>query len=552
MGRGRSKRWDRAWRSFLHDADLITKTAVICCFLIIMVILGFIASHLLSWEPIVDDDPQITTIIDVPKRGVTPTIAVKTFIPPQPTETTEDINKRNKAIITKKRRDQVRQAFIHAYNGYTEHAFGFDELRPVTNETNSSWGAFGITIFDALDTMVLMNIEDLYTKSREWVLNVDFDTDKDASFFEFTIRYVGGLLGVYELTKDYAYIEKAAEMADRLIFAFNSSSGIPYGIVNLKTHKARNPSWSKSSSILSEYGSVQLEYRYLSKHIGNNIYEQKAQKVIEILDSLEKLDGLYPVYLDPDSLEFTNELVSYGGLGDSYYEYLLKSYLLSGKQDKRAYRMYLECINGLIKRLIAKSHPSGMTFIAEYNINRGILPEMDHLACYVPGMLALGAEGEHREQHLNLAIQLMDTCYKLYEDQVTGIGPERAVFNIDSNNDKLKDYKIASRRYLLRPETLESLFVLWRTTHNETYREWAWNIFESLDKFCKTPSSFSGLEDVTSTNPKWNNSMQSFFFAETLKYLFLIFSEDHVIPLDKYVFTTEAHPLGIFGASERH
>jgi mannosyl-oligosaccharide alpha-1,2-mannosidase len=339
-------------------------------------------------------------------------------------------------------------------------------------------------------------------------------------------------------------LEKAKEMADRLVPAFNTTTGIPYGIVNLKTQKARNPSWSQGSSILSEFGSVQLEYKYLSKHLGDPSYAKLADKVMEYLYSMDKTEGMYPVYLNPETGKFTSNLVSYGGLGDSFYEYLLKQYILSGKEDLRAKEMYEESIEGLVNRLLGKSIPNKWQFIGEYQLGQGMIPEMDHLVCYVPGMLALGAEGPFEKSHLKLATALLDTCYKLYESQVTGIGPERVRFNVDGETKE--DYKILKASYLLRPETIESIFVLWRKTHNETYREWGWKIFEAIEKYCKTPTSYSGLEDVTKKKPTWNNSMQSFFFAETLKYLFLLFSDDNVLPLDSFVFTTEAHPLGIF------
>ena len=240
--------------------------------------------------------------------------------------------------------------------------------------------------------------------------------------------------------------------------------------------------------------------------------------------------------------------MTYGGLGDSFYEYLLKQYILTGKTDSLVKDMYFEAVEGLINRLLLKSQPSGLYFIAEY---RATLKKnnnfMDHLVCFVPGMLALGApEGEHREKHMKLAEELVNTCYEMYKRQATGIGPERVSFNTEE--DSKEDFKPSSTRYLLRPETVESLFVLYRATGNTTYQDWAWEIFRSIEQYCKTPSSFSGLVDVTKKDGPWNNSMQSFFFAETLKYLYLIFSDDSLLPLDEYVLTTEAHPLGVFSS----
>ena len=84
----------------------------------------------------------------------------------------------------------------------------------------------------------------------------------------------------------------------------------------------------------------------------------------------------------------------------------------------------------------------------------------------------------------------------------------------------------------MRPETIESLFVLYRVTKKEIYRDWGWEIFKSIERYCKTPTAYTGLKDVNNVEESsWNNSMQSFFFAETLKYLYLLFSDDSLIDL---------------------
>ena len=75
-----------------------------------------------------------------------------------------------------------------------------------------------------------------------------------------------------------------------------------------------------------------------------------------------------------------------------------------------------------------------------------------------------------------------------------------------------------------------------------------WLLFEAIEAQCRTPTAYSGLKDVGRPSAGLTDSMQSFFFAETLKYLWLLFSDADVLPLDRYVFTTEGHPLRKFGA----
>lgn len=112
--------------------------------------------------------------------------------------------------------------------------------------------------------------------------------------------------------------------------------------------------------------------------------------------------------------------------------YLLKQYILSGGREEQLYEMYLEAVEGLVNKLLGQTTRSKLYFIGEYRLNSGtLIKEMDHLACYVPGMLALGAEGPHRQSHLKLATRLVETCYFLYRQQPTGLGPERTEFFTD-------------------------------------------------------------------------------------------------------------------------
>uniref|UniRef100_A0A1D1YG89 alpha-1,2-Mannosidase n=1 Tax=Anthurium amnicola TaxID=1678845 RepID=A0A1D1YG89_9ARAE len=100
-----------------------------------------------------------------------------------------------------------------------------------------------------------------------------------------------------------------------------------------------------------------------------------------------------------------------------------------------------------------------------------------------------------------------------------------------------------------RSETVESLFVLYRVTGDKKYQERSWKIRESIEKWCKTPTAYSGLQDIMSKNPQQNNNMESFFLAETIKYLYLLFSTADVISLDTYVFNTEARPFLLLNKS---
>ena len=103
---------------------------------------------------------------------------------------------------------------------------------------------------------------------------------------------------------------------------------------------------------------------------------------------------------------------------------------------------------------------------------------------------------------------------------------------------------VTHAKYSLRPETVESLFFMWRLTRDETWRERGWKIFVALQQQCRTASGYAALKDVRRRRSH-EDSMPSFWMAETLKYLYLLFSEDDVLPLDQWVFNTEAHPFRV-------
>lgn len=137
---------------------------------------------------------------------------------------------------------------------------------------------------------------------------------------------------------------------------------------------------------------------------------------------------------------------------------------------------------------------------------------------------------------------MTSTCHQSYNRSATKLGPES--FRFDNKREAEADWYDA--HYILRPEVVESYFILWRTTHDPKYRQWGWEAVQALETYCRIPSGgYSGLKNVYDPNSTHDDVQQSFFMAETLKYLYLLFSDDRLIALDQWVFNTEAHPLPI-------
>ncbi|KAJ3577696.1 hypothetical protein NPX13_g2872 [Xylaria arbuscula] len=468
------------------------------------------------------------------------------------------------------RREDVKKAFITSWDAYLANAWGNDRYHPVSERgSQMSPNGLGWIIVDSLDTMMLMNLTDRLVEPRKWLQrSLDYHQNQDVNTFETTIRMLGGLLSAHYLStklphvvsrRDSVYLAKAAELADRLLPAYESRSGIPYASVHLSRAKGIQSHADGGSSSTAEASTLQLEMKYLSQLTGNDTYWRKAENVMKVLNDNRARDGLVPIFVHPESGRFTSQEIRLGSRGDSYYEYLVKQYLQTS--EPVYLEMWEEALEGIQKHLIATTKHSGLKFVAELpqGIGGPLSPKMDHLVCFLPGLIALGATRGHplskartwpswndrKESQIQLARDLMKTCWGMYAVTKTGLAPEIAWFHADKEALRPKDYiiKPLDAHNLQRPETVESLFVMWRITEDPVYREWGWKIFKAFEKHTKVGQSqgYTSVNDVNVIPPPLRDNMESFWLAETLKYLYLLFSPTDFIPLTEVVFNTEAH-----------
>ncbi|XP_059054476.1 endoplasmic reticulum mannosyl-oligosaccharide 1,2-alpha-mannosidase [Achroia grisella] len=440
----------------------------------------------------------------------------------------------------------VVESFKHAWKSYKEHAWGHDNLKPLSGMA-FDWFSLGLTIVDGLDTAYIMGLTEEFEEGKQWVKNeLIFTKSKDVNFFEVTIRVLGALLTNYHFTQDEMFLNKAKDLGDRLMAAFSSPSGIPYSDVNLGTKTAHAPEWSHYSTT-AEVTTVQLEFRELSRATNDPVYEDAAAAVSEKIHQLPKKHGLVPIFINPNTGQFLpHATITLGARGDSYYEYLLKQWLQTGKTINYLLDDYMTAIEGVREFLAMRSSPNKHLFIGELSAgSESFNPKMDHLTCFLPGTLALGHANDLPDWHMTMAEELLYTCYLTYAVHPTFLAPEITHFNMASATNDMYT-KTADAHNLLRPEFVESLWYMYQITGNTTYQEWGWQIFQSLEKYAKVPNGYTSLANVKSDKPLQRDMMESFFLSETLKYLYLLFSEDRfMIDLNKYVINSEAHPLPI-------
>ncbi|XP_007169378.1 mannosyl-oligosaccharide 1,2-alpha-mannosidase IB isoform X1 [Balaenoptera acutorostrata] len=449
----------------------------------------------------------------------------------------------------REKREKIKEMMKHAWDNYRIYGWGHNELRPIARKGHSTniFGSsqMGATIVDALDTLYIMGLHDEFRDGQKWIENnLDFSVNSEVSVFEVNIRFIGGLLAAYYLSGEEIFKIKAVQLAEKLLPAFNTPTGIPWAMVNLKSGVGRNWGWaSAGSSILAEFGTLHMEFVHLSYLTGNPVYYKKVMHIRKLLQKMDRPNGLYPNYLNPRTGRWGQYHTSVGGLGDSFYEYLLKAWLMSDKTDHEARKMYDDAIEAIEKHLIRKSR-GGLTFIGEWK-NGHLEKKMGHLACFAGGMFVLGADGSRMDQaghYLELGAEIARTCHESYDRTALKLGPES--FKFDGAVEAVA-VRQAEKYYILRPEVIETYWYLWRFTHDPRYREWGWEAALAIEKYCRVNGGFSGVKDVYSSTPMHDDVQQSFFLAETLKYLYLLFSSDDLLPLDHWVFNTEAHPLPV-------
>ncbi|GAA5969210.1 hypothetical protein JCM11641_007510 [Rhodosporidiobolus odoratus] len=530
----------------------------------------------------------------------------------------------------KSRRGWVKRAFQHAWSGYAEHAWGHDELSPTSSLWSNNYNGWGATLVDALDTLLIMNMSTEYNRAREHVAAIDFTflvpsggktfstnlppiealripgnreepeegskkwvdprlqrafnqrSPTTLSWFETLIRYLGAFLTTYELSGDPLMLDRATELGDWLLPSFATKYGLPIN----RYAPGYNPDGANAGrGVLAEVGSCILEMTKLSQLTGNDIYFEAAQRTMDVLDKhfaiaeprptdtkkgalwRGRLGTLLPAHLDPAFPKMLQGEYGFGGLADSYYEYLIKQAQLTSFSTEQYPRMYATAINAAYEHLIKpiESVPGREDLTLIGNLDWGTWKhDLQHLTCFAGAMLGLGAKLLNRPHDLETGINVTNACVWVYESSASGIGGESttfykkddpsrfAVLDDPDGEGKIRTprgspvgVRSANRRQIGRPETIESVFYMYRLTGDRKWQDQGWTMFCNWVQHSITEFGFATVRDVNSVPVRQEDSQESFVLAETLKYYYLLFSPLDFFSLDDFVFNTEAHPLWI-------
>jgi len=432
--------------------------------------------------------------------------------------------------------NDVRTEFKHAWDGYKKYAWGHDDLRPLTKTYHDWYGqSLLMTPVDALDTMIIMGMKDEARVTREYIVkNLSFDKDISVQNFEITIRLLGGLLSSYQLTGDKRLLDLAADLGDRLLPVFESPTGLPYRFVNLKTGKVRgnvtNP---------AEAGTLLIEFGTLSKLTHKPVYYDKAKRALVEIYKRRSPIGLVGTWINVETGQWTDTDSHISGAIDSYYEYLLKCWLLF--KDEDCHRMWLESIAAINKYLAddipreTERKPARMPVEfwyghADMNTGKRTATTYGALDAFFPAVLALSGD-------IARARRLQESSFEMWQKH--GIEPEEIEY---------QTMKVVSPGYPLRPEIVESTYYLQQfmiTMRDRAaaahYEQSGRMMFADFVKYCRTEAGYAALKSVVTKEQ--SDSMQSFLFAETFKYFYLLFAPPKTLDLNRVVFNTEAHPI---------
>jgi len=453
-----------------------------------------------------------------------------------------------------KLRDEARQMFYHAYHSYI-NTYPADEILPIScrgrfrqvedsSDIDDSIGNFSLTLVDSLDTLVMMgDINEFEISVRRIINDLDFNTDIVVSVFETNIRMLGGLLSAHILAKsiqnkqdqsirhfnattrrqldwyESEMLDLAEDLGRRLLPAFDTKTGIPHPRVNLKYGMESNELRLVQETCTACAGSLILEFATLSRLTGDSIFEEKARQALDsIWEHRHRSTDLVGTVLNVESGEWVRRESGVGAGSDSYYEYLMKAYILLGDPT------YLERFNrhySSVMRYISRG-----PFLIDVHMhrpNRIAKGFMDALSAFWPGLQVLKGD-------LRSAI----STHAMFNEVIRRHSYLPEAFTTD--------LQVYWANHQMRPEFLESTFFLHRATQEDFYLEIGKEILKKLQDL-KVDCGFAGLKDVRTG--VHDDRMSSFVLAETLKYLYLLFSNDNEthVDLDKFVLSTEGHPL---------
>ncbi|THY29941.1 glycoside hydrolase [Aureobasidium pullulans] len=459
--------------------------------------------------------------------------------------------------------DAITAAFQHAWDGYSEHCFGHDTLHPVSNTCEDDFGGYGATAIDSLPTAIIFGNEAAAFQILEFIATLDFKMVKGGTRiqeFEVTIRHFAAMISAWDLLNGpfshmvtnsdlrHALYAQMTMLGDILSCAFDTPSGVPRDWVD----PASCQTDQATQNSIAGAGTMILEFARLSDITGNQTYAILSQTAEEYLlkphpASGEPYPGLLGSFISVETGEILGSKGSWGAFADSFYEYLLKAYLYNSNLYESYLERWLVAADSTI-RLIG-SHPYGhpeWTLLPSWD-GTDLQNSMESLSWFAGGNFILGGMITDNQTLVDYGLSIADAAGAVYNST-------RTVKTILVTQTNLSSSLMGAFGYDLRFWRLGTMPIELPKIQN--IKIWSWAAFEAINRYCRTETGFSSIVDVNTIDGGGKGDVQeSFVFAEVMKYVFVIHSEEapyHVQDSrtginNTWVFNTEAHPLRVAG-----
>ena len=417
----------------------------------------------------------------------------------------------------------VKSEFQWAWRHYVERAWGKDEINPVSGTSQSFFiegRDLGLSLVEALDTLWIMELDEEFQAGVDWVkTNLDFDVDGEAQTFETNIRLVGGLLSAHLACGDPVLLEKAKDLADRLLKAFDASPhGLPYRYVNLRTGAVRDPETN-----LAEIGTYATEFGVLGQLTGDDRYYAAAKRAMKHALDMRSDKGLMAANIHAETGQFISRNASIDVYADSFYEYLWDSWELFGDADMK--RWAEECLGAMVAHQ-GRRYDGRLWFpMVDYETAEVTGTSQTVLGGYLAGLL--GQAGFKAEG---------DDFLRSYEDM-------QARYTIIPESIDVRTGTPRGVRTGLRPEFADACLNLWQGDRDERYRALTAVHYRNMKATSKAAYGYTALSDITTRPMAQGDNCPGYWWSEQMKYYFLMFAEPKRVDLSKMVLSTEANVL---------
>lgn len=491
------------------------------------------------------------------------------------------------------RRKQVKEVFERGWNATKKQAWQADEVAPISGSGRNYTGGWASTLIDSMDTLWLMGMDKDFVDVIDLVEGMDFSkpTVDDIDVYGHTTRHLAALLSTFDLVRKPFLFLKAVQVGEILLKAFNTPEGFPVPSLNLTLVKVDNKQQPLPNTLFADQMlGLTLEFTRLSQLTGQPKWYDAVARVNKEAQKQQMqsgVSGLLPVTMPSKPGNAAGTVYKLVGSANSIYDYLPKTFAVLGGLEDLFKDMFLQAMAAATERLLTRPMTPkndeilvfGDVSVKDDNTT-DFHPTFELAACSAGSSLAMAGRMFEKENYVKVAQKVVDGCIWISRAMPWSIMPQlghvvpcesrtectwdrgkwlNAVKEGPGKTDPHKDKNVEQiiadlnlpegitcvndGRYQLRPEVIESIFVMYRVTGDKKYQDAAWDLFQAIKKTTEVPFGNAALKDVMSKDKPQQEDKTEAHWLATLKYFYLIFSEPTLINLDEWVLNVHAHPF---------